>query len=410
VLRPREHPRPRQPHVQPRRATFHDPAHDLSIISISWGGPEGNATDQFQKRFHQVLETARHLGVTVCVAAGDDGSADFPFHDPRRPWDGHAHVDYPASDPLTLACGGTLLRVIGASISESVWHPRMNVGTGGGISRVFPLPDYQANTRVPKAVNPAGPVKRGVPDVAGNAAQESGYHVLCDGQFFPDPASGIPPVGGTSAVAPLWAGLVALLNQGLGRRLGFINPQLYALSPGTGAFQDIANGNNGDYQAGAGWDACTGLGTPNGQKLLAALRNPQAQPAAAAAESAGEVTQPSRPSGTGSRPCDKRLEVLDRLLRVAELIMQPCGGATAPKAEGLTSARAARAATQSVEDVIIDCIGRQIGTDQLSLTESLGDAGIDGFALATCINEALGTLLPARSTTIGSAPRSFATS
>jgi kumamolisin len=94
---------------------------------------------------------------------------------------------------------------------------------------------------------------------------------LCDGQSFPDPAQGIPPVGGTSAVAPLWAGLLALLNQGLGKPVGAVNVQLYNLL-GSSAFNDIVTGSNGDYQAKKGWDACTGLGSPNGANLLQALK------------------------------------------------------------------------------------------------------------------------------------------
>src|SRR5439155_18140768 len=117
--------------------------------------------------------------------------------------------------------------------SEEVWHPGPNEGTCGGVSRFFQRPEYQTNAHVPAAKNPAGPVGRGVPDVAGDAAQESGYRVLCDGLAFPDPSHDppLPPIGGTSAVAPLWAGLIALVNQSLGTRAGFINPLLYRLAP-----------------------------------------------------------------------------------------------------------------------------------------------------------------------------------
>lgn len=256
-------------------AAVHDPNHDLSVISISWGGPEAAATNQFQLNFNQVLETAAQFGTTVCVASGDNGSADFPLNDPQRPWDGRAHVDFPASSPLVLACGGTRLLVSGGALqNEVVWHPAANEGTGGGVSRAFSLPGYQETAGVPHAANPAGPVRRGVPDVAGDAAQESGYQVLCDGLRFPDPhhqPRPLPPIGGTSAVAPLWAGLIALINQKLGRRVGFVNPALYALPAGSGAFRDITEGNNGDYAAKAGWDPCTGLGVPDGKRLIAAL-------------------------------------------------------------------------------------------------------------------------------------------
>jgi kumamolisin len=252
-------------------AIIHDSANNPNVVSVSWGGPEETATGQFQNEFDQLLQSAAQMGITVCVAAGDNGSADFAANDPN--WDGKAHVDFPASSPSALACGGTNLTATNGSINnEVVWHDGQNDGTGGGVSRFFPLPSYQQNAKVPKAVDPTGPVMRGVPDVAGDAAPATGYRVLCDGTSFPDPAQGLPPVGGTSAVAPLWAGLVARLNQGLGKPVGFLNPLLYNLAANAGAFHDITQGNNGNYKAKAGWDPCTGLGSPDGQKLLDALK------------------------------------------------------------------------------------------------------------------------------------------
>ena len=250
-------------------AIINDTVNKPNIVSISWGGPEDSGTDQFKNEFDQLLQSAAHLGITVCVAAGDNASADFGADDPN--WDGKAHVDFPASDPFALACGGTQVTAADGAISkEVVWHDGANDGTGGGVSRFFDPPAYQQNVGVPPAADPAGPVKRGVPDVAGDAAPASGYRILCDGTNFPDTAQGLPPVGGTSAVAPLWAGLLARINQGLSQPVGFINPLLYA-APANGTFRDITLGDNGDYKSGAGWDACTGLGTPDGQKLLAAL-------------------------------------------------------------------------------------------------------------------------------------------
>ncbi len=260
-------------------AAVNDPQNELTSISVSWGGPEAgvgagtaaSATTQFQDNFDQTLQTAAHLGITVCVASGDSGSANYAANDPN--WDGGAHADFPASSPYALGCGGTRITTSGDTLTgEVVWHPGANVGSGGGVSRYFPLPSYQANANVPQAVNPDGPVMRGVPDVSGDAASESGYRVLCDGQEFPDPTKQLPGIGGTSAVAPLWTGLIALLAQSFGAKLGWINPQLYQLSSDTGAFNDITDGNNGDYQAAPGWDPCTGLGTPNGQKLRDALK------------------------------------------------------------------------------------------------------------------------------------------
>ncbi len=251
-------------------AAINDQTNQPGIISISWGGPESTASEQFQNAFHQLLEKASHLGITVCVASGDNGSADFRAGDPN--WDGGAHVDFPASSPFALACGGTRLTAQGNHITkEVVWNEGKNDGTGGGVSRVFDLPDHQKTAGVPAAQNPPGPIKRGVPDVSGNGAVGTGYVVLCDGQRFPDPSKGLPPVGGTSAVAPLWAGLIALINEATGKRAGFIHPTLYKLA-NSGALRDITSGSNGDYAARAGWDPCTGLGSPNGKALLAAMK------------------------------------------------------------------------------------------------------------------------------------------
>jgi len=251
-------------------AIIHDTVHRPNIVSISWGGPEDEGTDQFRNEFDQLLQSAGNMGITVCAASGDNGSADFRANDMN--WDGAAHVDFPASSPNILACGGTQVSASNKGIaSEVVWHDGQNDGSGGGISRKFAQPDYQKKAGIVPAVNPPGAALRGVPDVAGDAAPASGYQVLCDGQAFPDPAQGIPPVGGTSAVAPLWAGLIALLNEGLGTPVGFVNALLYNLG-GTAAFNDIVTGNNGDYQARKGWDPCTGLGSPNGANLLQALK------------------------------------------------------------------------------------------------------------------------------------------
>jgi kumamolisin len=132
--------------------------------------------------------------------------------------------------------------------------------TGGGISAVFALPDYQTNFNVPPPSNNSG--GRGVPDVSGDADPQSGYQIQVDGE------SGI--FGGTSAVAPLWAGLIALMNQKLEQSVGFLNPKLYSTAVAQ-AMRDITNGNNGAFTAGPGWDACTGLGSPNSAPLAAVL-------------------------------------------------------------------------------------------------------------------------------------------
>jgi kumamolisin len=232
-----------------------------SVISISWGGPESNWTAQAMEQFDQAFQDAGAVGVTVCVAVGDQGSSDGVN-------DGLAHVDFPASSPNALACGGTTLNVSGDTIlSEVVWNDSSSGGgaTGGGISDQFPLPSYQQGVGVPPSANSGGKVGRGVPDVAADADPNTGYEVDIDG------SSAV--AGGTSAVAPLWAGLVARLNQALGKPVGFLNPNLYGPVHQAGAFRDITSGNNGAYSAGPGWDACSGWGAADGAKVLAALKS-----------------------------------------------------------------------------------------------------------------------------------------
>jgi kumamolisin len=237
----------------------HDTTNNPSVLSISWGGPESSWTQQSLTSMDEAFQAAAALGVTVCVAAGDDGSTDGVN-------DGLNHVDFPASSPNVLACGGTRLVASGDAItSETVWNELANNegATGGGISAVFPLPTYQSNANVPPSANPGGGVGRGVPDVAGDADPTTGYVTLVDGQ------SGV--IGGTSAVAPLWAGLVALINQSLGKPVGFVNPLLYQSANEAADFNDITSGNNGAYSAGKGWDACTGLGSPIGMHVASSL-------------------------------------------------------------------------------------------------------------------------------------------
>jgi kumamolisin len=233
----------------------HDAVRHNSVMSISWGGPEEGWTASARAAMESALEDAATLGVTVTVASGDSGSGDGVSG-------GAPHVDFPASSAYALACGGTKLVSSGGVItSEVVWN-ETNSGegaTGGGVSVEFALPLWQQSAGVPPAPN--GQPGRGVPDVAGNADPQSGYQVLVDGQA--------QVIGGTSAVAPLWAALIARCNQKLGRPLGDAHAALYSLAGR--AFNDISSGNNGAYQAGVGWDACTGLGSPRGEALLTAL-------------------------------------------------------------------------------------------------------------------------------------------
>jgi len=244
----------------------HDSTNNPSVVSISWGGPESSWTQQAMTSMDEAFQSAAAMGVTVTVASGDNGSTDGVT-------DGSNHVDFPASSPNVLACGGTTLVASGNTItSETVWNEQANNegATGGGVSDVFPLPSWQNGAGVPPSANQNQNVGRGVPDVSGDADPTTGYVTLVDGQ--PD------VIGGTSAVAPLWAGLIALINQSLGKPAGFINPLLYQSASTAGDFNDITSGNNGAYSAGPGWDACTGLGSPIGAQVAAALgAQPQAR-------------------------------------------------------------------------------------------------------------------------------------
>ncbi len=249
-----------------------------AAVSISWGGPESSWTAQSMTALDEAIADGVALGVTVTVAAGDNGSSDGVS-------DGQPHVDFPASSPHALGCGGTSLQAdptTGAISSETVWNDGATGGaTGGGVSAVFALPAWQASAGVPDA--PAGGTGRGVPDVAGNADPNTGYQVLVDGQQT--------VIGGTSAVAPLWAALASCLTQALGTRLGLMQTALYAgIEPATpeAGLRDITVGNNGAYAAGPGWDACSGLGVPIGSALLARL--------AAAGTSATSVPPQGEPS------------------------------------------------------------------------------------------------------------------
>ena len=235
----------------------HDTANHPGVISISWGSGEDTWAPQGRDALESALQDAVALGITVTVAAGDDGFTDGEAG-------GKPHVDFPSSSPSVLACGGTRLSAAGGKISsEVVWNETAagDGATGGGVSTVYALPLWQVSAKVPKGS--AGFKGRGVPDVAGNADPLTGYQVRVDGKDA--------VYGGTSAVAPLWAALVARLNQSLGRTLGDGHAALY--QAGKAAFRDITTGNNGDYKARVGWDACTGLGSPNGEALLAALRS-----------------------------------------------------------------------------------------------------------------------------------------
>jgi len=235
---------------------IHDTTNKPSVISISWGGPESSWTQQSMTAFDSAFQDAATMGITVCVASGDSGSSDGVT-------DGANHVDFPASSPNVLACGGTNLQIANnATAAETVWNDGAQGGAGGGgVSSFFPLPAWQDGLQATlTAGGTSALTNRGVPDVSGDADPETGYTVRIDGTAT--------VIGGTSAVAPLWAGLIARINATNGTPAGFINPRLYATPS---ALNDITQGNNGAYAASPGWDACTGLGSPNGAQVAAVL-------------------------------------------------------------------------------------------------------------------------------------------
>jgi len=197
--------------------------------------------------YDSAFNAAAILGVSSFAASGDDGSSDGGAGN---------NVDFPASSPHVTGCGGTTLHGSGGSItSEVVWD-----GSGGGISKVFTtLPTYQAGlkTTTSKGVAAALAV-RGVPDISGVADPNTGYVIRIDGGNY--------IVGGTSAVAPLWAAITATSAASQGNaRYGLLNPQLYAKA--SVGLSDIVKGNNGAWEASVGWDATTGMGSPNATVL-----------------------------------------------------------------------------------------------------------------------------------------------
>ena len=226
---------------------IHDTQNKPTVISISWGGPESSWTEQAMTAFDQAFQAAAAMGVTICSASGDNGSSDGAN-------DGADHVDFPASSPYSLACGGTSLQASNGTITnEVVWNDGANGGsTGGGVSSFFPVPPWQEGIKLGNS-----PLqRRGVPDISGDADPATGYDIRVDGNNS--------VIGGTSAVAPLWAGLIARINQAKGNPIGYINPQLYKNPT---ALRDITQGNNGTFSATPGWDACTGLGSPDGKRV-----------------------------------------------------------------------------------------------------------------------------------------------
>jgi len=239
---------------------------DPSVLCISWGQSEAAWRREAITNMDKALATAAARGITVCCGAGNNGPTGGAN-------DGRAHVDFPASSPHVLACGGTQITATEDSLirNEVVWNDHSKGVTGGGFSEIFPVPAWQKDTFMSQSIRSGKLRGRGVPDVAANASPRSGYQVLQDGKWI--------VLGGTTAAAPLWAGLIARINQGLGQRVGFLNEVLYRNLGPAGVLRDITDGSTKEekraelgYQAGIGWDPCTGWGAPNGQRLLTALK------------------------------------------------------------------------------------------------------------------------------------------
>lgn len=238
----------------------HDTVNRPSVVVTSWGDAEGNWSESARRAMDAALADAANLGVTVVAAVGDTLATDGLM-------DGRAHVDYPASSPYVLACGGTRITLTSDRLgvaNEQVWNDRIS-GTGGGISDVYPVPAYQSGLTLPTSVNDGGR-RRGVPDLTASAAADPGYRIVVHGN---------PVVmGGTSAVAPLCGGFLALLNERRRTPLGMVHERLYR---GSGLFRPVTVGDNRPfgidigYDAGAGWSACAGLGAPIGRAIIDSL-------------------------------------------------------------------------------------------------------------------------------------------
>jgi kumamolisin len=258
-------------------AAVHDQTNNPGVLSASWGESEDTDiwTVAAMTQVNETLQEAAMVGVTVCIASGDDGSSDAVS-------DGHAHVDFPSASPYVLSVGGTTIPVKGGNSADIVWMEgdglRADNGgsTGGGVSAVFPRPAWQSEIAI-QPINPGAIVGRCIPDLAANADwNASPYLLFVDGSAQPN--------GGTSAATPLVAGLLTLINaaRAPGQRVGFLTPILYQASAGaivtvgTAGCIDVQSGNNntasiGGFSAGPGYDAASGWGTPNGQALAQVL-------------------------------------------------------------------------------------------------------------------------------------------
>ncbi|WP_053002255.1 S53 family peptidase [Kordia jejudonensis] len=245
------------------KAALADTKNKLTVISISWAGSELGYSQQEIMELNNVFHEAALKGITVIGASGDNGA----FNNKE-----YANVNVPVNFEYVLGCGGTRLEILEERIiAETVWNEttrQAQIGTGGGFSQRVAAPQYQEKAieeyieRFPQFEPYQRAGGKGIPDVAANAADATGYAILFQGNWA--------KIGGTSLATPLWAALVARMNQNLGYRLGFISKHLYAIM-NSDAFRQILEGNNNLYEAASGWNACTGLGSPDGKKLMEAI-------------------------------------------------------------------------------------------------------------------------------------------
>jgi kumamolisin len=238
-------------------AAIHDQVHHVSVISISWGAPEPGWTRTTMQAMDSAFREAAKDNITVLAASGDNGPSD-------GLGDNVLAADFPASSPWVTAVGGTHLHASDSAIeSESIWDDGASGGaTGRGISAIFDRPSWQATIQAPKTAQ--GFSGRALPDVVANASPSTGYNAEVDGRSM--------VLGGTAAAAPLWAGFIALVNQGIGRNVGFFNEKLYNSLGPRGVLRPVSQSANSTASSATTWSALTGWGSPNGQKLLDALR------------------------------------------------------------------------------------------------------------------------------------------
>ena len=247
-----------------------------TIVSQSWAASEVSLNDaagqaeiaKWDAFFQQATE---QQGMTFFGSSGDNGATDYTDAS-LSSYSSVPTTSFPGDNPWVTSIGGTKLTNDGGSYQEVVWNSNGGA-SGGGFSQFYSTPAFQQG--LPGSAQSQLDKRRGVPDVSAAADPETGLAIYIAGQWTLS--------GGTSAGSPLWAGLMAIANQVAGRPLGYINPALYKIAGSTqysSAFRDVTSGNNSfrgggvqvqGYQAGPGWDATTGLGSPNAEKLIPLL-------------------------------------------------------------------------------------------------------------------------------------------